>query len=74
MESMLNDIVAMGIEEGHVPFQMTEKVMVQALRKGKACNGMVCKDKSFNANACKGKASYDNASRDYASIGNHMLG
>jgi hypothetical protein len=39
MEGVLNDIVAMGIEEGHVIFQMTANVMVQALRKGKAYNG-----------------------------------
>jgi hypothetical protein len=38
-----NGIVSMGIEEGHVPFQIIAKLivphMVQALRKGKACNG-----------------------------------
>jgi hypothetical protein len=36
MESMLNDIVVMGIEEGPVRFQMIAKVMVQALCKAKA--------------------------------------
>jgi hypothetical protein len=45
MESILNDIVAMGIEEGPVIFQMTEKVVVQALRKGKTCKGNLCKGK-----------------------------
>jgi hypothetical protein len=39
IKSILNDIVVMGIEEGPVLFQMTEKVIVQALRKGKACDG-----------------------------------
>jgi hypothetical protein len=62
MESIWNAIVAMGIEEGPVPFQMTEKMMVQALSKGKACNGMACKDKSFKDNACKGTACKGNAS------------
>jgi hypothetical protein len=47
MESILNAIVVMGIEEGPVPFQMTSKVMVHSLRKGKACDGKACKDKSF---------------------------
>jgi hypothetical protein len=56
MEIILNAIVAMGIKEGPVHFQMTEKMMVQALRKGKACNGKACKDKSFKANTCKGTA------------------
>jgi hypothetical protein len=74
MESILNAIVAMGVEEGLCFFQMTAKVIVQALRKGKACygngNGNACKYESFKANAfngmvCKGNASYDNASRDY---------
>jgi hypothetical protein len=37
MESILNAVVAMGIEEGSVIFQMTVKVIVQALCKGKAC-------------------------------------
>jgi hypothetical protein len=37
MEIILNAIVVMGIEEGAVLFQMTAKVMAQALRKGKAC-------------------------------------
>jgi hypothetical protein len=55
-EIILNDIVAIGIEEGPVLFQMTAKVIVQALHKGKACNGKACKDKSFKANACKGMA------------------
>jgi hypothetical protein len=32
IESILNDIVAMGIEEGPVLFQMIVKVMVQALQ------------------------------------------
>jgi hypothetical protein len=32
MESIRNDSVAMGIEEGPVLFQMTAKVIVQALR------------------------------------------
>jgi hypothetical protein len=41
----LNGVGAMGIEEGHVLFQMTAKVMAQASRKGKACNGKACKDK-----------------------------
>jgi hypothetical protein len=57
MEIILNDIVAMGIEEGPMIFQITAKVIVQALRKCKACYGKACKDKSFNANTCKGKAS-----------------
>jgi hypothetical protein len=52
----LNAIVVMGIEEGPVIFQMTEKVIVQALRKGKACDGNACNGKSLNANACKGMA------------------
>jgi hypothetical protein len=57
----LNDIVAMGIEEGPVLFQMTAKVIVQALHKGnacngKACNGKACNDNSFKDNACKGMA------------------
>jgi hypothetical protein len=54
MESILNAIVAIGVEDGPVLFQMTANLMVQALRKGKACNGKACKDKSFKANACKG--------------------
>jgi hypothetical protein len=45
MEIILNAIVAMGVEEGPVLFQMTEKVAVQALRKGKTCKGNVCKGK-----------------------------
>jgi hypothetical protein len=36
MESILNDIVVMGFEEG---------LVVQALRKVKACDGKACKDK-----------------------------
>jgi hypothetical protein len=56
MESTLNYIVVMGIEEGPVLFQITEKVMVQALRKGKACNGNTWKVKSCKVNACKGTA------------------
>jgi hypothetical protein len=50
----LNAIVAMGIEEGALIFQMTAKVIVQALHKGKACNGKACKDKSLKDTACKG--------------------
>jgi hypothetical protein len=62
MESILNAIVAMEIEEGAVLFQMTAKVIVQALHKGKARNGKACKDKSLkdtacNGMTCKGKAS-----------------
>jgi hypothetical protein len=53
MESILDAIVSMGIKEGPVPFQMTAKVMVQSLRKGRACNGKACKDKSFKAITCK---------------------
>jgi hypothetical protein len=58
----------MGIEEGPMLFQMTAKVIVQALRKGNACDGKACNDKSFKANACKGMvckghASYENTSR-----------
>jgi hypothetical protein len=52
----LNAIVAVGIEEGPVLFQMTAKVIVQALHKGKACNGKACKDKSLKNTACKGVA------------------
>jgi hypothetical protein len=52
----------MGIEEGPVLFQMTAKMIVQALHKDEACNGKVCKDKSlkdtaFKGMECKGKAS-----------------
>jgi hypothetical protein len=57
MESILNDIVAMGIEEGPVLFQMTAKVMVQALCKGKACNDKQCKANACNDTSCKGNAS-----------------
>jgi hypothetical protein len=39
MESILNAIVSMVVEEGPVLFQMTAKVAVQALRKGKTCKG-----------------------------------
>jgi hypothetical protein len=39
MESILNDIFAMGIEEGPVLFQMNAKVIVQVLCKDKACIG-----------------------------------
>jgi hypothetical protein len=53
MESILNAIFFTGIEEGHI---------VQALRKGKACDGKACKDKSFKVNACKGMACKGNAS------------
>jgi hypothetical protein len=53
MESILNSIVVMEIEEGRV---------VQSLCKGKACDGNACKDKSFKANACKGMACKGNAS------------
>jgi hypothetical protein len=52
----LNDIVAMGIEEEPVLFQMTAKVIVQALHKGRACNGKACKDKALKDTACKGMA------------------
>jgi hypothetical protein len=72
MGSTLSAIVAMGVEEGPVFFQMTAQVIVQALSKGKGCNGKcnACKYKSFKANAfhdmvCKGNASYENVSRDY---------
>jgi hypothetical protein len=41
----LNAIVVMGIEEGPVLFQMTAKVIVQALLKGKACDDKACYDK-----------------------------
>jgi hypothetical protein len=54
MESILNAIVTMGIEEGPVLFQMTAKVIVQALRKGKAFYVKACKDTSLKSNACKG--------------------
>jgi hypothetical protein len=50
----LNAIVAMGIEEGPVLFQMTAKVIVQVLHKGKGCNGKACKDRSLKGTACKG--------------------
>jgi hypothetical protein len=53
-------IVAMGIEEGSVFFQMTAKLMAQALRKGEAYKGE--DDKSVKANACKGTACKGNAS------------
>jgi hypothetical protein len=74
MESILNASVAMGIEEGPVLFQMTAKLMVQALCKGKECSGKACKDKKFkaytyNCMVYNGNASYDNVYRDYASMG-----
>jgi hypothetical protein len=53
MESILNAIVVMGIEEGPI---------VHSLRKGKACDGKECKDKSYKANACKGMVCKGNAS------------
>jgi hypothetical protein len=62
MESIRNAIVVMGIEEGPVFFQMTAKVIVQALRKGNACDGKAWKDNYFKANACKGMACKGNAS------------
>jgi hypothetical protein len=37
MEIILDAIFATGTEEGPALFQMTAKVMVQALRQGKAC-------------------------------------
>jgi hypothetical protein len=43
MESILNDIVVVGVEEGPAIFQMTANVMVQSLRKDKACNGKTWK-------------------------------
>jgi hypothetical protein len=49
MESIFNDIVAMGVEQGPVLFQMTAKVAVQELRKGKTCKGNVCKGKELKA-------------------------
>jgi hypothetical protein len=58
----LNAIVAIGIEEGPVLFQMTAKVIVQALHKGNACNGRACKDKSLKDTACKGMACKGRAS------------
>jgi hypothetical protein len=45
MERILNAIAGMGIEEGAVLFQMTAKVVVQELRKGKTYKGNVCKGK-----------------------------
>jgi hypothetical protein len=62
IKSILNSIVVMGIVEGPVLFQMTAKVIMQALRKGRACDGKACNDKSFNANVCKGMACKGNAS------------
>jgi hypothetical protein len=61
MESVWNDIVVMGVEEGPVLFQMTAKVIVKALRKGKACDGKAWKDKSFKANECKCMSCKSNA-------------
>jgi hypothetical protein len=52
----------MGIEEGPVLFQMTAKVIVQALRKGKACNGKAWTGNSFKDNACKGMECKGNVS------------
>jgi hypothetical protein len=49
MESIFNAIVAMGIEEGPVLFQMTTKVIVQSLRKGKTCKGNVYNGKEVKA-------------------------
>jgi hypothetical protein len=74
MEIILNVIVVMGIEERPVLFQITAKVMVQALLNDNACNGKACKYKCFKANACKGVAfkgneSYDKLFRAYASMG-----
>jgi hypothetical protein len=46
----------MGIQEGSVLFQMAAKVIVQALHKGKACNGKACKYKSLNDTVIKGMA------------------
>jgi hypothetical protein len=62
MEIILNDIAVTGVEEGPVLFQMTAKVIVQALRKGKACDGKACRDKSFKDNACKCMACKSNLS------------
>jgi hypothetical protein len=45
MESILNDIVAMVIEEGPVLFQMTTRVVLQEFGKGKTRNGNLCKGK-----------------------------
>jgi hypothetical protein len=45
METILNGIIAMGIEDGPVIFQMTAPVMVQVLRKGNACIGKACNEK-----------------------------
>jgi hypothetical protein len=41
---------------------MPAKVIVQALHKGKECNGYECKDKSFKDNEYKGIASTSNES------------
>jgi hypothetical protein len=62
MESIQNAIVVMGIEEGPMLFQMTVKVIVQALHKGKACDGKVWRDNYVKANACKGMVCKGNAS------------
>jgi hypothetical protein len=56
MESILNAIVAMGIKEGPLLFQITAQVIGRALRKGKTCEVDACKGKACNSNACKGKA------------------
>jgi hypothetical protein len=61
MESINNAIIVMGIKEGPVLFQITAKVIVQALRKGKACDGNAWKDNYFKANACKGMVCNGNA-------------
>jgi hypothetical protein len=45
MESIFNAIVAMGIKEGTVLFQVTAKAIVQALCKGNTCNGNAYKGK-----------------------------
>jgi hypothetical protein len=51
---------AMG--KGPVIFQMTAKVIVQALRKGKACDDKAWKYNYFKDNTCKGMACKGNAS------------
>jgi hypothetical protein len=62
VESIRNAIFFMGIEEGPVFFQLTGKVIVQVLRKGKACDGKAWKYKYFKAYAFKGMAVKGNAS------------
>jgi hypothetical protein len=49
-------LLSWGLKRGLCFFQMTAKVMIQAERKIKACNGKAYKDKSFKANACKDTA------------------